>query len=49
MKMLKIKEDIQKEFTAILGELTSRNGEIKTHDDVLKERYGLGPFLSEDS
>jgi len=25
------------ELTSVLGELTSRNGEIKTYDDVLKE------------
>jgi hypothetical protein len=37
MKMLKIKDDTHKELTSVLGELTSRNGEIKTYDDVLKE------------
>ena len=37
MKMLKIKDDTHKELTSVLGDLTSRNGEIKTYDDVLKE------------
>ena len=37
MKMLKIKEDTHKELTRVLGELTSRNGKIKTSDDVLTE------------
>ena len=37
MKMLKIKEETHKELTSILGELTARNGKIKTYDDVLKE------------
>jgi len=37
MKMLKIKDDTHKELTSVLGELTTRNGEIKTYDDVLKE------------
>lgn len=37
MKMLKIKEDTHKELTHILGELTSRNGSVKTYDEVLKE------------
>jgi hypothetical protein len=27
----------QKRDNGVLGELTSRNGEIKTYDDVLKE------------
>jgi len=37
MKMLKVKEDTHKELTKILGELTARNGKVKSYDDVLKE------------
>jgi hypothetical protein len=35
--MVKVKEDTHKKLTSVLGELTTRNGEIKTYDDVLKE------------
>jgi len=36
-KILHIREGTHKELTTVLGELTSRNGEMKTYDDVLKE------------
>ena len=37
MKMLKIKDETHKQLTKILGELTARNGSVKTYDDVLQE------------
>lgn len=42
MKMIKINDEAHKKPNKILGELTARNGEKKTFDDVLNfliEKY----------
>ena len=42
MKMMKINDETHKKLNKILGELTARNSEIKTFDDVLNsliEKY----------
>ena len=36
---------MSQKLTSILGELASRNGELKTHDDVLKELVRMSILL----